>query len=195
LFKINAVGKGGTLVFTMNEKPTDLLQFACRTAGRVAHNPLLAEEAGERAVHRLAVATLTGRPPQHPLAWVRTIARRCACELLRNGWSRNQHLGPAVDIAECEHETRTAALREEVRAALRNALTRRQQQALEAAFSCRTTKDAAATCGMQPRDFRRYLQIISRHARREFDLPDPPPVPQSAVAPAQRGVPAASAPG
>jgi len=172
----------------MNDKPTDLLQFACRTASRVVHNPLLAEEAGERAVHRLAVATLRGRPPQQPLAWVRTIARRCACELLRNGWSRNQRLGPAIDVAECEHETRTAALREEVRAALRHALTRRQQQALEAAFSCRTTKDAAATCGMQPRDFRRYLQIISRHARREFDLPDPAPL-------AQRGVPAASAPG
>ena len=159
------------------------------------HNPLLAEEAGERAVHRLAVAMLNGRPPQQPLAWVRTIARRCACELLRNGWSRNQRLAPAFDVAACERETSTEALREEVRAALRHALTRRQQQALDAAFSCRTTKDAAATCGMQPRDFRRYLQIITRHARREFDLPDLPQLARRGAPLARRGVPAASAPG
>lgn len=52
-----------------------------------------------------------------------------------------------------------------VRENLQTALTPRQRDALDAAMTCNTTRAAARTCGMQPRDFRRSLGSISRRAK------------------------------
>lgn len=152
-----------------------LLQLAYRTAARIVRNPVLAEEAGERAVHRLLLATLSGRAPQKPEAWIRTVARRSACAILRNGWARMQAI-PEDDVIPDEHPGARSRRRtpDEVRSLLLDRLTARQRQALDAALTCPTTKDAARSCGMQPRDFRRYLAAIARHAHRELGHPDEP---------------------
>lgn len=144
-----------------------LLRLAYRTASRIVHNPLLAEEAGERAVHRLQLAILAGQGPDRPEAWIRTVARRSACAILRNGWSHVQqiHNEPVNDEEGVERRGR---LRDELRSVVGPALTRRQRDALEAALACRTTRDAAKTCNMEPRDFRRYLDAISRRARQQM---------------------------
>src|SRR5688572_14373197 len=70
------------------DEVTGLLRTAQRAASRVLRNPMLAEEAGERAFHQLMIANLAGRAPQNPEAWLRVVARRSACALLRNGWGR-----------------------------------------------------------------------------------------------------------
>ena len=56
-----------------------------------------------------------------------------------------------------------------VREHLEDALTERQRDAFRAAISCNTTRAAARTCGMEPRDFRRSLSSISRRARQLLD--------------------------
>ena len=142
-----------------------LLPVAYRAAAQVVHSPVMAEEASERAIHQLTLAVLGGCPPQSPKAWLRVVARRSACALLRSEWARqctmdlNHVAGPQPD-----YQPR-AARADWVREQLSTALTRRQRDALDAAISCNTTRAAARTCGMQPRDFRRSLASISRRAK------------------------------
>jgi len=129
----------------------------------------MAEEASERAIYQLTVAMLEGSAPQSPKAWLRVVARRSACALLRSEWARQR----AMDLTDVE--ARQPAYPEQreqscwVRERLAEALTPRQRQALDAAISCNTTRAAARTCGMEPRDFRRSLGSISRRARKLLD--------------------------
>lgn len=152
--------------------PMRLLCIAYRAASRIVHNQVLAEEAGERAVHRFQLAVIAGQAPAKPEAWVRTVARRSACAILRNGWARVQPMADAAKVAadaRGELEWPPVGLPgERLRVMLLAALTARQREALEAALTCRTTRDAARECGMEPRDFRRYLAAISRRARRHL---------------------------
>ena len=152
-----------------------LLQLAYRTASRIVRNPVLAEEAGERAVHQLLLAILSGHVPDQPEAWVRTVARRSACAILRHGWARVQPIPEEDCIADDQPGSRSRRRTpDEVRELLDRALTTRQTEALDAALTCPTTKDAARTCGMQPRDFRRYLAAITRRAHRELARSETP---------------------
>lgn len=156
----------------MLDNPHSLLPVAYRAALQVVRSPLLAEEASERAVHKLTLAMLDGSAPHSPKAWLRVVARRSACALLRSEWARTR----CVDLAEvaeprCSYSAGDA-LRDRdhwVRESLTTALTPRQQQALSAAIGCNSTRAAARSCGMQPRDFRRSLGSISRRARRLLD--------------------------
>jgi DNA-directed RNA polymerase specialized sigma24 family protein len=142
-----------------------LLQVAYRAAARVVRNKLLAEEAGERALHRYQLAILSGQIPDRPEAWIRCVATRSACGLLRSGWSRVQPLADAGEVAERPDLPAPPVTPDELREQLAPWLTRRQRDALEAALTCRSTREAARACQMQPRDFRRYLAAISRAAK------------------------------
>lgn len=146
-----------------------LLPIAYRAAAQVVRSRTLAEEAGERAFHLLAIATLEGHPPEHPRAWLRRVARRAACALLKSSWARTR----TMDAADLQlHPSRYRAPRavgiDEVRERLSSCLSSRQSQALEAASHCNGTREAARSCGMQPRDFRRQLVAITRKAKAVF---------------------------
>ncbi|MCA8953534.1 MAG: hypothetical protein KDE27_28740 [Planctomycetes bacterium] len=109
---------------------------------------------------------LDGAPPEHPEAWLRVVARRSACALLRSDWARTRTLAPEDLLAHrAAFQPPPTARREFVREGVADALTERQQQALAAALSSNTTRGAARRCGMPPRDFRRYLALISQKAR------------------------------
>jgi DNA-directed RNA polymerase specialized sigma24 family protein len=153
----------------MLQQPHALLQVAYRAALQVVHSPILAEEASERAIHELTVAILQGSPPHSPKAWLRTVARRSACAILRSEWARTK----AMDLDHVADQPRTSAAppaqRGWVREHLEAALTERQRDAFRAAISCNTTRAAARTCGMEPRDFRRSLSSISRRGRQLLD--------------------------
>jgi DNA-directed RNA polymerase specialized sigma24 family protein len=150
----------------MMPDPKSLLPLAYKAASRVVRSRILAEEAGERAFHLLTLAMLQGCPPSHPEAWLRVVARRSACAILRSEWARTQ----AIDFEEVEcheapfREPRTIGA-DTVRERLQASLSPRQRDAFEAALSCNTTRAAARRCGMQPRDFRRSLGAISRKAK------------------------------
>jgi len=166
----------------MNQSPGHLLRLAYRTASRIVHNQLLAEEAGEQALHRLTLLLLAGEPLEKPEAWLRTAARNSACAMLRRGWARTRALDDdgldaplaRTDAAAIAPAGTPAVMpdRDQLRALLGGVLTPRQRQALDAALSCRTMIAAARDCHMTPRDFRRNLQAISRRARRHLDLKD-----------------------
>jgi DNA-directed RNA polymerase specialized sigma24 family protein len=149
------------------DDPYDLaffLRIAGRAASRILRSPVMVDEAAERAVHRLTLATLAGRRPERPAAWVRVVARRAACALLRTGWSSTQHFEEQNKIADapvCQSEGL-----DQFQAQLHEQLSPRQRDALVAALTCNTTRDAARSCGMKPRDFRRNLEVISRKAKR-----------------------------
>jgi len=161
--------------------PHSLLPVAYRAALQVVRSPVLAEEASERAIHELTVAFLEGTPPDSPKAWLRTVARRSACAILRSEWARTR----AMDLEGLESAPRTPSRRPAaqsgwVRENLAAALTPRQREAFEAAITCNTTRAAARRCGMEPRDFRRSLTSISRRARQLLErcpLPSDPPLP------------------
>ncbi|MEZ6037836.1 MAG: hypothetical protein R3F29_10175 [Planctomycetota bacterium] len=149
-----------------------MLPVAYRAALQVLRSPVLAEEASERAVHKLTLAMLDGAAPHSPKAWLRVVARRSACALLRSEWARTR----CVDLAEVAEPRSTYSAGDArrdrdhwVRESLSTALTPRQQQALTAAIDCKSTRAAARSCGMQPRDFRRSLGSISRRARQLLD--------------------------
>jgi DNA-directed RNA polymerase specialized sigma24 family protein len=144
--------------------PVLYLRIAGRAASRVLRSPVMIDEAAEQAVHRLTLATLAGRRPERPDAWVRVVARRAACALLRTGWGCTQHFEEQNKVPEAPH--RPPQYLEHLRAQLHEQLSPRQRDALVAAMSCNTTKAAARSCGMKPRDFRRSLEAISRKARR-----------------------------
>src|SRR5262245_37793114 len=151
----------------MMHDPQSLLPVAYRAAASVIRSRVLAEEAGERAFHLLTLATLRGCAPSHPEAWLRVVARRSACAILRSEWARTH----AVDLEEILaqqtpfRQPRSCGA-DTVREHLHGSLSPRQWQALDAALNCNSTRAAARRCGMQPRDFRRSLKAISRKARR-----------------------------
>ncbi|MEI6129613.1 MAG: hypothetical protein WCR59_06060 [Planctomycetota bacterium] len=159
----------------MKTNPADLLPLAYRTANRIIRNSVLAEEAAERAIHRLTLEILAGKEPRLPAAWIRTATKRSACEVLRNEWSRHRMLDESENLASEVRDSNRESLREELRRAMASRLTRRQLQVLEAALAFRNTRDAAEACCMAPRDFRRYLDTISRHARNQLELPSAAP--------------------
>lgn len=143
----------------------NLLAIACRSAARVLRRRLLVEEAGERAVHLLWLASLRGSRPEHPKAWVRRVAYRSACALLRSDWSRTRSAD--VDEIEAAQAPYRAPRRgvDFVREHLGNHLEPHLKPVLEAAVTCNGTRAAARCCGLAPRDFRRRLDTISRRAR------------------------------
>jgi len=150
--------------------PHELLPVAYRAAAAVARSRILAEEAGERAIHLLTLAYLEGSPPDHPEAWLRVVARRSASALLRSEWARTrplaqEHLAAQQATYQPPPTSRTEFVREQVAVTL----TSRQKEALRAALSCNTTRAAARSCGMPPRDFRRYLDTISRKAQKALE--------------------------
>ena len=146
-----------------------LLRVAFRSAGKVATSPLVIEEAAERAMHQFHLAVIAGARLAHPEAWVCTVSRRMAAALLRTGWSRMQAIDEEEDLP-APIPKRPAWNPERLRDAIRAALTPRQRDALDAALSCRTTRDAARTCNMAPRDFRRYLKAITAKARERIGM-------------------------
>jgi DNA-directed RNA polymerase specialized sigma24 family protein len=149
----------------MIQDPHTLLPIAYRAATRVIRNRVLAEEAGERALHLLTLAMLQGYPPHHPEAWLRVVARRSACALLRSEWARTRCIDANEIPARQPAYKRRASGSALVRECLQGMLSPRQQDALDAALHHNSTRAAARSCGMQPRDFRRSLFAISRKAR------------------------------
>ncbi len=146
--------------------PHALLPVAFHAAAAVLKNPLLAEEAGERAIHQLTLAILQGDTPRHPRAWLRMVARRSACALLRSDWGKTRTKQPEEMAAiQAPYRQSPGAGIDFVREHLHDELSPRQQAALTAAMSCNGTRAAARICGMAPRDFRRQLGAISRKAR------------------------------
>ncbi|MBL8728326.1 MAG: hypothetical protein JNM25_07850 [Planctomycetes bacterium] len=146
--------------------PEALLPVAYRAAARVVRSRLMAEEAGERALHLLTLATLKGCAPHRPEAWLRVVARRSACAILRSEWARTESVGQEVMQArQAPYREPRPLLGDFVREHLHAALSPRQRDAIDAALHCNGTRAAARHCGMQPRDFRRYLGVISRKAR------------------------------
>jgi DNA-directed RNA polymerase specialized sigma24 family protein len=150
----------------MNEDPYSFLPVAYRAASQVLRCRLLAEEAGERAVHLFTLAVLQGSAPEFPKAWLRSVARRTALALLRSDWAKQRPMAQE-DLARCQAPYRVprAAGIDFVRENLPPALSPRQRQAFAAAVTCNSTRAAARSCGMQPRDFRRSLGSISRKGR------------------------------
>jgi len=150
----------------MEINPHTLLPIAYHAARQVVRSRVLAEEAGERALHELTLALLQGEPPEHPTAWLRQVARRAACALLRSEWGRTRAIEQAALQNQPQPEPHAAPTDlGRVREALEGALSPRQRDALRAAHSCNGTRAAARSCGMQPRDFRRSLLAITRKAR------------------------------
>ncbi|MCA3007950.1 MAG: hypothetical protein INH34_06255 [Phycisphaerales bacterium] len=150
----------------MDCTPQNFLPVAFHAATQVVRCRVLAEEASERALHLLTLAHLHGHPPLHPYAWVRRVARRAACGLLRSEWGRTRRVDDAVLQAHASAvRTPPDYSLEQLHAELEPALTPRQRQAFAAIRTCNGTRAAARSCGMDPRDFRRSLQAISRKAR------------------------------
>lgn len=153
----------------MIHDPHTLLPIAYRAAERIIRSRVLAEEAGERALHLLTLAMLQGCPPHHPEAWLRVVARRSACALLRSERARTRCIdAEEVLDRQADYRQPRANGSDLVRDCLQGRLSPRQQDALDAAMRCSSTRAAARSCGMQPRDFRRYLGAISRKARHAF---------------------------
>jgi DNA-directed RNA polymerase specialized sigma24 family protein len=154
----------------MNQYPHHLLPIAYRAASRVLHNRLLAEEAGERAVHLYTLAILNGCPPEHPRAWLRSVAKRTALALLRSEWARTRSVDQSEIVEQqAPYQLPRGAGFDFVRDRLPDSLSPRQREALQAAVTCNSTRAAARCCGMQPRDFRRYLGTITRKAKELVD--------------------------
>jgi DNA-directed RNA polymerase specialized sigma24 family protein len=151
-------------------EPQSLYPVAVRAASRVVRSRVLAEEAGERALHQLTLAMLRGQTPHHPEAWVRVVARRSACALLRSEWARTPAVPPEdLQGQQAPYREPRPVRGDLVRERVQASLSPRQRDAMEAALCCNTTRAAAKRCGMQPRDFRRYLGVISRKARRALE--------------------------
>jgi hypothetical protein len=87
--------------------------------------------------------------------------------LLKSGWARVRSRRPE-DLASVQapYERSPHSGAEQVRDRLWAELSPRQHEALTAAIQCKGTREAARTCGMAPRDFRRQLDAITRKARR-----------------------------
>lgn len=160
-----------SLAFTMLSDPHSLLPTAYRAAVEVVKSPIMAEEASERAIYQLTLAMIEGTPPDSPKAWLKVVARRSACALLRSEWARTKSMDLS-DVAEEQPSYAAPASQSSwIRECLQTALTPRQREALDAAMTCNTIRAAARTCGMEPRDFRRSLGSISRRAKALLDDP------------------------
>ncbi|MEY3160936.1 MAG: hypothetical protein RIT25_927 [Planctomycetota bacterium] len=148
--------------------PEPLRRLAYHTAGKFLAPPVLAEEAGDQAIHLLVLQCLEGFAPRCPEAWIRVVAKRVAIGVRRSGWTRTlpleEHLLATDPFAEAAH-TRRDLLWDEVA----DGLTPRMREALWAARTHRLTCQAAAACGMRPRDFRRSLRSICKRARRVLE--------------------------
>lgn len=145
--------------------PESLRRIAYHTAGRFLAAPVLAEEAGDQAIHLLVLQCLGGFAPRCPEAWVRVVAKRVAIGVRRSGWTRTLPLEEQQLAAEAGADSAHAhhdLLWDEVA----DGLTPRLREALLAARTHRRTRHAAAACGMRPRDFRRSLRSICKRARR-----------------------------
>lgn len=150
----------------MLTNPHALLPVAYRAAARVVKSRLMAEEASERALHMLTLATLNGCPPVHPEAWLRVVARRSACAILRSEWGRVQCMAhEEIQARQAPPHEPRRFLADFVRERLAPSLSPRQRDAIDAALHCNGTRAAARRCGMQPRDFRRSMSSITRKAR------------------------------
>lgn len=150
----------------MIQNPYSLLPIAYRAAAQVVRSRLLAEEAGERALHLLTLCLLQGDPPDHPKAWLRSVARRSACALLKSEWGKTKTLdSTTLQDRQAPYRIPRDAGFDHVRENLSASLPPRQRAALAAAVCCNSTLAAARSCGMKPRDFRRSLTSISRKAR------------------------------
>ena len=154
---------------TMHD-PHQLLPYAYRAASTVARSQLLAEEAGERAIHLLTLAVLDGSPPEHPKAWLRVVARRSASALLRSEWARTRSMSPEeISDRQAPYRQPRTTRTEFVCERIESTLTQRQRDALHAALTCNSTHAAARSCAMPPRDFRRCLGSICRRARQALE--------------------------
>ena len=152
----------------MNHDPERLLDLASRITRRILPSQMLAEEAAEQALHSYHLAVIADEVPDQPEAWIRTVARRAACGLLRSQWTWTRRLADETSLpAEERHRTRQHTP-EDLRELLGDALTNRQEEALEAALTNPTMRGAARGCQMQPRDFRRYMEAITRRARKQL---------------------------
>jgi DNA-directed RNA polymerase specialized sigma24 family protein len=145
------------------DNPSNLLRLAWSTATRILRNPIQAEEAGERAVHKLFLLCLAGRGPAVPEAWVRVAARRIAQSMSRRRTRRvtldlDQLPGPRTMAPE-PVDTELLLVR------LQPLLTERQRQAVEAALASRTMRAAARQCRMTPKDLRRSLELVGEKGR------------------------------
>lgn len=144
--------------------PDLLLRLARAVATRVVKNPILAEEAGERAVHKFLVLSLSGREPRAPEAWVRVAARRFAQSLRRRrrlkyvALDLDQLLQPDLDSG--PHHAVDLLVQQ-----VQPLLTVRQTEAVKAAMSSRSMRDAARSCRMSPRDLRRSLGLVGEKCR------------------------------
>ena len=140
----------------MNHDPERLLDLASRITRRILPSQMLAEEAAEQALHSYHLAVIAGEAPDQPEAWIRTVARRAACGLLRSQWTWTRRLADETSLpAEERHRTRQHTP-EDLRELLGDALTNP------------TMRGAARGCQMQPRDFRRYMEAITRRARKQL---------------------------
>lgn len=150
----------------MLNDPYHLLPVALHAASAVLRNPLLAEEAGERALHQLTLQILQGVAPRHPRAWLRKVARRSAVALLNSEWARQSTRHPEEFAGlQAPYARRASHGADVVRERLQDELSPRQHEALDAAIRCSGTREAARACRMAPRDFRRQLGAITRKAR------------------------------
>lgn len=148
--------------------PESLRRLAYHTAGKFLNPPVLAEEAGEQALHLLVLQCLGGMAPQSPEAWIRVVTKRVAIAVRRSGWTRVLPLDEGELAAE-PHAESAHARRDRMWDEVADRLTPRMREALWAARTHRQTCHAAAACGMHPRDFRRSLQSISKRVRRVLD--------------------------
>ncbi|GAB4138792.1 MAG: hypothetical protein Fur0037_04650 [Planctomycetota bacterium] len=152
--------------------PDHLLRLARSTAGRVLRDPILIEEAGERALHKYFLVLLRGEPPLVPEAWIRVVARRFAQSLQR----RKRPLEVPFDMDLLPEQPHASAPRDKVERILRDVrplLTPRQSEVLDAAITTRSMRDAARTCGMSPRDLRRSLGSVGRKCRARLRQREP----------------------
>ncbi len=148
--------------------PEPLRRVAYHTAGKFLAQPVLAEEAGDQAMHLLVLQCLAGLAPRCPEAWIRVVAKRVAIGVRRSGWTRTLPLEEDQVACDVRCESRHAR-HERLWDVVADGLTPRMRDALWAARTHRLASQAAAACGMEPRDFRRSLRSISRRARRLLD--------------------------
>ena len=154
----------------MNHDPEYLLDLASRVTQRILPSKVLAEEAAEQALHSYHLAVLADEAPDQPEAWIRTVARRAACGLLRSQWTWTHRLADETSVPAEERQRTRQHTPDDLRELLSDSLTDRQEEALEAALTNPTMRGAARGCQMQPRDFRCYLEAITKRARKQLTL-------------------------
>lgn len=144
--------------------PEQLLRLAQNAAAKVLDDPILVEEAAERALHKLFLICLEGRPPLLPEAWIRVAARRFAQSLRRR--RRPRHVALDLDqLPQPELDRLPRAAVDHVLDLLQPVLTPRQLDAVRAMVQSRSMRDAARRCGMTPKSLRRSLGLVGEKGR------------------------------